>query len=127
MSFGIYMFLQDNMRKHTKMCIPEDVFKQNRSKAHPNFRLGPEYHHDRGPGPPRSPHAKGGGQACGLGGVVAPPPAPPGPTFLWRCTQCIERRLHAVFPKIPEQTDHPQAIKGGPSSHLRGSYIFWRR
>ena len=97
----------------------EGALEQNRSKAQPNIRTGLEYQHGSHPGLARNPPEQGGGDWAGPGcdrthGADALPPAPPGPTFLWQCIQCTGRRLHAVFPKIPEQTNHPQDIKGGP-------------
>ena len=121
------------IHENTPKCTTEKAYSSKTQAKSPFIlHIRAEHQRRRRPGPAKSPHAEGGGQARSLGcsrtlGAVALPPALLGPTFLWWCIQCTGRRLHAVFPKIPEQTDHPQAIKGGPSSHLRGSYTFWRR
>jgi hypothetical protein len=49
------------MRKYTKMRNREGAFKQNRSKAQPNLRIGPEHQRGSHLGLASNPLEQGGG------------------------------------------------------------------
>ena len=111
------------MKMH-QMRNREGAFKQNISKAKPNFDSGPEHQRGRGPGPPRSPPGKGderrhqSGYGCTLG-AAAPPLPPIGPT-LQEAVQLMSPRMVAwVLTKNTSPNHHTQVIKGDPSSHSR--------
>jgi hypothetical protein len=67
MNFGIYMFCRTT-RENIPKCTNEKAHSsKTTSKAHPNFRLGPEHQRGSHPGPASNPLEQGGGEWAGPG------------------------------------------------------------